>query len=95
MDTRLKLLPTAAYVCEEVHFDHIFEKDGERYAYSVKMELWEVAANGVKHLVIVYKGDSENLKINQKSTSEPYLRVEVKEGNNKVWYHVLSLSNWY
>lgn len=96
MNTRLTLIPTAAYVCEEVHFDHVYTENGEKYAESVKTELWEVAANGQKHLFKSYKGSkaTKNLEINQESTSEPYLRVEIKERNKNEWYHVYSLSNW-
>ena len=95
MDRRLNLYPVAAYFCEEIRFDHVYEENGQKYAESVKTELWEIAANGQKHLFKVIKDKgNQKLTVNRETKLAPYLRVEIKERKSDEWYHVYSLSNW-
>jgi len=92
LDRRIGIRPTATYFCEEVHFDHVEEHDGERWAESVKTEYWEICANGKKRKFKTTKG--EDKEINSQYISKPYLRVELKEHKDKEWYHVWGLDNW-
>jgi hypothetical protein len=91
LGTRLNLVPTRVFFCEEVCHARLYEHEGEKFLETTKTELFELHADGKKKLVRTYKTkDFNNLMIVSKEQSK-YLRVEFKK---KEWYHVYSVERW-
>lgn len=91
LGTRLNLVPTRVFFCEEVSHLHGCENDFGKYFEDVKKELFEIGFDGKRKLVRTYKDQDMEGKSIDKVTTSKYLRVEFKK---KEWYHVYSTERW-